>query len=130
MQRSTYWQERLNRWAQWVFTAPGGSRPAFYIERVDCATQWGALTPAINDEAIVTDQAVAALPAQLKAAVRATYLDGIGNSKAGIARRLHISERTLHARLCHADLRLGIWLDLREDLAKSTAAATRMTTVR
>jgi hypothetical protein len=37
MQRSSYWHERLNRWALWVFTAPGGSRPSIYLERVDCA---------------------------------------------------------------------------------------------
>jgi DNA-directed RNA polymerase specialized sigma24 family protein len=118
MQRSSYWHERLNRWALWVFTAPGGSRPSIYLERVDCAVQWGTLTPEINDEAILTDQAVAALPPQLKAAVRASYLDGIGNSRAGIACRLHISERTLHNRLCHADLRLDQWHEARDAKAQ------------
>lgn len=122
MKRSTYWQERLNRWAMWVYTSPGASR-AWYVERVDCAVQFGALTPAINDEAITTDMAVAALPFQLKQAVKAVYLDNIGNSMAGIAKRLRMSESTLHNRLCHADLRLGMWLDLREDIAKQQRAA-------
>ena len=59
MKRDPYWKGRLERWQLWVFTAPGGARSAFYVERVDCAQQFGNLTPAINDEAIVTDQHVA-----------------------------------------------------------------------
>lgn len=126
MKRNQYLDDRLHRWALWVFTAPGGARPSVYVERVDCAVQWGTLTPPINDEAIVTDQAVAALPPALKAAVRASYLDGIGNSKAGIARRLRISERTLHTRLCHADLRIEQWLDARNAKSRPEQAATHI----
>jgi DNA-directed RNA polymerase specialized sigma24 family protein len=120
VRRNSYWCDRLNRWALWVFSSPGRAR-AWYVERVDCAVQFGNLTPAINDEAIVTDQLVGGLPAMLKAAVKAVYLDGVGNSMEGTARRLRISERTLHTRLCHADLRLDIALDARESQARRAA---------
>jgi len=114
MQRDPYWKGRLERWQLWVFTAPGGAPPVVYRERIDCANVYGTLTPAINDEAIVTDELVAQLPGQIKAAVKAVYLDGVGNSQEGIAARLRISKRTLHERLCFADLRLDQALQARE----------------
>lgn len=111
MKRDPYWKGRLERWQLWVFTAPGGMRSAFYVERVDCAHIVGALTPAINDEAIVTDQLVARLPKPLLQTVKAIYLDRFGRSRGMIAELLGITERTLHNRECQADVRLDILLD-------------------
>lgn len=119
MRRDPYWKARLERWQLWVFKAPGGARSAFYIERVDCATVFGTLTPAINDEAVETDMLVARLPDPLKRTVKAVYLDGLGNSLEGIAARLRCTTRTLHEHLCHADLALDVELDRRKTAAKT-----------
>jgi DNA-directed RNA polymerase specialized sigma24 family protein len=119
MRRDPYWKARLERWQLWVFKAPGGARSAFYIERVDCATVFGTLTPAINDEAVQTDQLVARLPDLLKRTVKSVYLDGLGSSLDGIAGRLKCTSRTLHERLCHADLALEVELERRKAGAKA-----------
>lgn len=116
MRRIAYWaDERLPEWQLWYFKAPGGARSSFYVERVDCASVFGTLTPEINDRALVTDQLVAGLPDPLKRVVKAVYLDGIGNSMDGIANRLGLSKRTLHDRLCHADMRLDLALSAMEE---------------
>jgi hypothetical protein len=123
MKRDPYWKARLERWQLWVFKAPGGARSAFYVERVDCASVVGTLTPAINDEAIVTDQLVASLKDPARRAVKAVYLDGLGNSMAGIAYRLNISQRTLHEHLCLADI------ELESALSEKKAASKRISGV-
>jgi hypothetical protein len=119
MRRNPYWKERLSRWQLWVYLAPGGSRSAFYTERVDCAQPVGALTPQINDEAVVTDQLVAQLPEDLRRVVKAVYLD-LMRTRAEIAARLHITKETLHNRLCYADCRLETLLGQRQDAAART----------
>jgi DNA-directed RNA polymerase specialized sigma24 family protein len=121
MKRNPYWKDRLTRWQLWVYLAPGGSRSAFYTERVDCAQPVGALTPQINDEAVVTDQLVAQLPDDLRRAVKAVYLD-LMRTRAEIARRLHITKETLHNHLCYADCRLETLLEQRQQPAPTSIA--------
>jgi hypothetical protein len=125
MRRNPYWKERLTRWQLWVYLAPGGSRSAFYTERVDCAQPVGALTPQINDEAVVTDQLVAQLPEDLRRVVKAVYLD-LMRTRAEIAARLHVTKETLHNRLCYADCRLEALLGQRQDAAARTITPGRL----
>lgn len=104
---------RLEHWQQWYFSPGGKSTRSVYVERVDCSQHFGFVGPEINEEAIVTDQAVAALPKPLNKTLRFVYLDNVGNSMEGHARRLAITRDALHKRLCHADLRIDIWLEAR-----------------
>lgn len=124
VKRIEYIKQRLERWQSWFFSPSG--RPwggGWMIERVDCAVQFGECGPEICEEAIITDQAVGALPPPLKKTVKFVYLDNLGNSMEGHAQQLGVSRDALHKRLCHADLRIDIWLGERQQAAEAARAA-------
>lgn len=125
MQRLEWVAAKLDEWAIWRLT--GSTRvgsyscPAYNIERVsqtdDVRAGMRRFDPTEDASALETDQAIASLPYELKAAVlySYTYDGGIDLT----AKRLGITRATLHRRLCQADLRIAEWFDSKKMLRES-----------
>jgi hypothetical protein len=143
MQRVQAIHERLQRWAVWHYTARvrGGvvAVSRWDVDPVDRANFGpGTLLSASDEEAIVTEQAVAALAFEgwaeggqatatprgraLLRVVREVYLQREGRTLAQTAAILHLTPRTLHNQLCDADRRVAAWLVAWAD-GKAAAAA-------
>lgn len=116
-------QERLERWQAWQF-AGGWRTSPWYTERVD-GMQLGDGLVATDEEALVTDRFVRQLPQRILRTVRTVYLDRVGNSREGYARRLGVSVSTLDSHLTMAyQLVDGMWQQF-IDQRRAKAAAAR-----
>lgn len=119
MQRITWIDSRLTDWAMWRLTGSSQvgrySCPAFNVARVsqtdDVKAGLRHFDHWDDQAALLTDQAVAALPKELKQAVEMSYVYEGGAELA--ARKLGVTRATLHRRLCHADIRIADWFDTR-----------------
>ena len=120
MQRNEWVHARLNEWAVWRITGlartGGYACPAYNIERVgqtdDVRAGMRRFDPLEDCTALDTDRAIASLPDTLQKTVVWSYTyDG---GKDLVALRLHITRATLHSRLCHADIRIAQWFELKE----------------
>lgn len=117
MQRIEWVAVMLDQWALWRLTGStrmgGYSCPAYNIERVsqtdDVRAGMRRFDPTEDASALKTDQAIASLPRELKAAVLYTYAYDGGAELT--AQRLGVTRATLHRRLCQADLRIAQWFD-------------------
>jgi len=117
MERVKWIHERLERWAAWVVSGVSvGGGSMFNANRVDQTKDVVAgmrnCDPAFNEEALLTDRSIAALPPDLKAVVKEVYL-GEGGMQ-DIANKLRVTRATLHRRLCNVDMRIAEWLTMRE----------------
>lgn len=123
--------QRLRAWAWWHWSSRVGghyARSSWLAIRVD----GGNMPPPVpisttGEEAIETDQVVAALALPLKLAVKAAYLDREGCSMEQIAGKLRCTRTTLHNRLCEADRRIAAELyrraQAREEAGRRDQAA-------
>lgn len=117
MQRIEYIHHLLEAWAIWHLTGidrPGGySLPVYNVGRVsqtdDVRAGLRRIDYSQDCESLLTDQAIASLPDQLKVTVKMFYT--YGGSQVDLVKKLHITRATLHARLCQADLRMFEWLE-------------------
>lgn len=86
----------------------GYARTTFGAERVDGGGYDApARIPTIDADAVLTDEAVMALPGPLRATVEVMYL--LPEGRAAKARRLCCAESTLVARIWTAHRRLQAW---------------------
>ncbi|MEG1678673.1 MAG: hypothetical protein RR326_01150 [Stenotrophomonas sp.] len=112
-QRIKHINERLQRWAWWHWSSRVGGHYAAvkWAERVDGGNLPPPTPMSVGDEeAIETDQVVAALPVRERGAVLAVYLDREGCSMEQIAGKVRCTRTTLHNRLCDADRRIAMAL--------------------
>lgn len=115
MKRIEWIDGRLRGWATWRLCGSAGYRsPSFEYEERSTATM-GSFEIGVEAErdALEMDQAVAALPEDLRRVVIAYYLWEGG--MAVIENKLGVTRATVHRRLCHADLRLVQWFDAKEE---------------
>lgn len=115
-------ERRLLNWARWRTGQRMGSlgyaRTAFGAERVDGdGYDAAARIPTIDADAVLTDEAVAALAEPLRSTVEVMYLSPEG--RAGKARRLGVSEPTLDARIWLAHKKLQAWFGDRAAKARA-----------
>lgn len=143
MQRIEAIHERLQRWAVWHYTARvrGGvvAVSRWDMDPVDRANFGPAtLVSASDEEAMVTEQAVAALAFEgwaeggqaqattrgraLLRVVREVYLQREGRTLAQTAAILRMSPRTLHNTLCDCDRKIAAWL-VQWEAGRASAAA-------
>lgn len=101
VERDYEWLEnRLERWSLWLDSPTGGSGSSGSVVWLHERTGGGNRTPAppaLNDEAIATDQAIAGLPGIYHDAVWAEYR--WHGSKAEKCAKLNISGNTYRYRL-------------------------------
>ena len=118
MARDVEVERRLLNWARWKrgvsvgglgHGAPSASAAAGFSGGGGYRE---AVIPVWDTEAAVTDQAVAALPDELRGTVRVVYLDPA--PEATMALELGIAVRTLHARVERAHGLVRGWLAERE----------------
>lgn len=111
-------QVRLDRWALWRTSGSGGSGGSWLAYLVDLAAgrrvhddgqSYAAVVPCDEIECSRTDEAVKALPLDLRQAVSAWHCATSGTLEE-VARRLGVVRGTLHRRLCQADLRIAEFL--------------------
>lgn len=119
-------QARFDAWAVWLFSGSGGGGSMHPLARLMEGEEGGsdgfrAFVPVDSVECSVTDEAVRALPADLREAVRAWHCCKEGTLDM-VARDLGIVRGTLHRRLCQADQRIAAWL--RERVRRECAAVT------
>ncbi|MFC3336919.1 hypothetical protein [Paracandidimonas soli] len=116
-------QRRLDLWAEWRLNqggggGGGGSVLGYLVDvaagrRVDGdADSPRSIVPVDSIECSITDDAVMALPDELRKAVKAWHCASSGTLDE-IARELGVVRGTLHRRLCHADIRIREWLRAR-----------------
>ena len=131
LRRDQYIVARLDSWGKWLHSASGGSGQSWLATMVDIMNGqrvWSnagpvrCYVPVDSIECSITDQAVMALPIDLRKAVVAwhgcLYQDGTLDS---VSRELGVARGTLHRRLCQADMRVLEWLD--EDRKRKRAIA-------
>jgi len=115
-------QARLDEWAMWRVSQGGagglgyGGSPIGYLmdlaagkrvhEDTDSA---GSVVPVDSIECSITDDAVLALPDELRQAVTAWHCASHGTMDE-VAGRLGVVKTTLWRRLAHADTRIQQWL--------------------
>ena len=114
-------ERRLLNWARWKNAKEGGggnfARTDMTVERVDGAGwDWSQEPPTFEGEAITTDQAVMALPSELRATVEMAYL-GAGSVQHMMA-RLQIARCTVYTRIDQAHRRLRTWFAERAEAAR------------
>lgn len=126
MARDADIERRLLNWARWRNEREGlgggnYAKADMAKERVDGdGWDWSQDPPTFEAEAIVTDMGVMRLASELRATVEAAYLsDG---SVKRVAKRLHIAECTVYARIDMAHRKLRAWLAERSEQARAQAA--------
>ncbi|GAB2913826.1 hypothetical protein [Paralcaligenes ginsengisoli] len=118
MQRIKWIDQRLEGWALWRLASDGYTSPSFeYIEGSTIRHNFIEISAAMEADAMMIDQAIAALPNDLSTVVVAFYTWGGGVSQ--ITEKLAVTRATVHRRLCHADIRIASWLDAQKLLRES-----------
>lgn len=118
MPRIKWVDDRLEEWALWRAGA-GLYRSISYAREISGdATQLVEMNANQEAECVETDMAVASLPDELKLAVIAFYTweGGLGV----VSEKLRVTRATVHRRLCHADIRIVDWFELRRSAVTST----------
>lgn len=123
MERIKHIKARLERWQAWYFSVGSTGAVSWLTERVDSTPAYVDAFLGSSEDAVLTDQAVANLPLELRRTVMTVYRNREGLSMGAYADRLRITRATLHNRLCHADLRIDAWLRARQDAQSDRAAA-------
>jgi hypothetical protein len=107
-------ERRLLNWARWKAGGRSGGLGYSAINLVAATVGGGrdgyreAVIPTNDCEADETDQAVLALPSEMRRTVEVVYVEGGG--MASKARRLCCTERTVQARIEQAHLKISRWL--------------------
>lgn len=117
LRRDPRMQARLDAWAVWLFSGSGGGGGLHPLARLMEGEEAGsdgfrAFVPVDSVECSVTDEAVRALPVDLREAVKAWHCCKEGTLES-VARQMGVVKTTLHRRLCQADLRIAEWLRAR-----------------
>jgi hypothetical protein len=108
-------ERRLLNWARWRLGAGAGGLGYASVKMDAEAGRAGyreAVVPTVDCEAEETDQAVMALPSELRRTVEVVYLEG--GCAAAKACRLAVAEPTVKARVWQAHRKLADWLRDRE----------------
>ncbi|WP_313369181.1 hypothetical protein [Achromobacter animicus] len=119
LQRIPWVRERLDQWGVWQLVGSSRFGGSVLARLADAVAQGGrkrSHVPIDNIECGITDDAVARLPQELKAAVL-TWHTSEGTLE-GIAEELGITKITLQRRLAQADLRIDEWFRARKALAE------------
>lgn len=108
-------ERRLTNWARWRCGAGSGGLGYAAVNFATSSSAGGyreCVVPTGDCEAEETDQAVQALPSELRATVETVYLAGGGMAQK--ARRLAVTPAAVYARIDQAHRQLQVWL---QDLA-------------
>lgn len=121
MRRIEWVAARLKEWAAWRVS--GSVARGGYVCPLGNLKEWVGQTGDVrpgqhgslqyeDTEVLSTDRAVASLPEELRRTVILAYCFEGGNDLVCV--RLGITGRTLHNRLCHADVRIQEWFTQRK----------------
>ncbi|GEM_PF-7099789 len=111
MQRIKWVDQRLEEWALWSVGA--GQYRCIDYGRAAAGDAVNAIELTAEQQAscVEIDQAIARLPTELKDVVFAFYMWGGGMSQ--ITEKLRVTRATVHRRLCHVDIRIVEWFEVR-----------------
>lgn len=107
-------ERRLLNWARWKAGGRTGGLGYSSLNLTAAMTGGGrdgyreSVIPTNDCEAAETDRAVTQLSSELRRTIEVVYLEGGGI--ASKARKLCVTERTVHARIEHAHQKLARWL--------------------
>lgn len=130
MARLEWVDARLQNWARWkIGHGVGGLGYASVrvdVERVDRSSGYDApiVVPTSDAEAMVTDQAVMALPSDLRRTVEVMYVHP--GSIATKLKLLAVTRPTLYARLERADRAIAGWLTARQQRQQAERARVEL----
>lgn len=118
-------ERRLLNWARWRFGAGSGGLGYATVNLVGVGGRDNvreAIIPTVDCEAEETDQAVFALPGELRATLEVVYLQG--GTMATKARRLCCSEPTIYSRIDRAHRCIQSWLAERDRARREQRSRT------